>query len=167
MEEKLPSRKHVRLKPHNYNNPGSYFVTICTNRREQTLSVVGAIHESPAIKLKEYGVIVEDVIKHLPSHLNVNLDRYVIMPDHVHLLFVITRENAERAIRESPLRNRSIISNAVGYIKTCVSKKIHSNFANNDVIWQRSYYEHIIRDKNDYDEIVKYIHENPLKWQYK
>ena len=167
MEEKLPKRKYVRLKSHNYDVPGAYFITVCTQDREQTLSAVGAIHESPAITLKEYGAILEDVIRDIPEHFGVIVDKYVIMPDHVHFILVITRENAERAIRESPLRNRSIISNAVGYVKMMSSKRIHSKCNNHDVIWQRSYYEHIIRDKNDYEKIVEYIHNNPLKWQHK
>ena len=167
MEEKLPQRKNVRLKQHNYNVPGSYFITICTKDRRESLSeVVGAIHESPEIKLKPYGEIVSEIITNVPDKLNVVVDKYVIMPDHVHLILVITRDNAERAIRESPLRQRSIISNVVGYIKMNASKSIRLKYNCSDPIWQRSYYEHIIRDKDDYDEIVKYVQENPLKRLY-
>ena len=167
MENKLPQRKHVRLKQHNYNVTGSYFVTICTSDRKNTLcDIVGAIHESPDIKLKPYGKIIKGIIENLPDNLYVIVDRYVIMPNHVHLVFVITRENAERAIRESPLRYKSIISNAVSYIKMNATKQIHQAFDNTEKIWQRSFYEHIIRDKDDYDSIVKYITENPIKWFY-
>ena len=128
--------------------------------------MVGAIHESPEIKLKPYGEIVSEIIANVPDKLNVVVDKYVIMPDHIHLILVITRDNAERAIRESPLRQRSIISNVVGYIKMNASKSIRLKNNCSDPIWQRSYYEHIIRDKDDYAEIVKYIQENPLKRLY-
>ena len=167
MENNFHRRKHVRLKQHNYDLPGAYFVTICTHNRQRILSkIVGAIHESPTVELQPYGEIVKKVIDSLPNHLGVIVDKCVIMPDHIHCIFVITRETMERAIRESPLRQRSIISKAVGYIKMTATKNIHTDFGNQDTVWQRSYYEHIIRNKNDYDQIVGYMVQNPIKWFY-
>ena len=68
------------------------------------------------------------------------------------------------AIHESPLRSRSIISKAVGYIKMNASKRIHERFGPTDV-WQRGYYDHVIRNREDYEAIAKYIEENPLRWE--
>ena len=86
------------------------------------------------------------------------------MPNHVHLIVEII-PNDMRAIRESPLQSRSVISQIVGFIKANSSKEIHKINPDLDV-WQRGFYDHIIRDKHDYEEISKYIHENPLKWQF-
>ena len=68
------------------------------------------------------------------------------------------------AIRESPLRGRSIISKIVGYFKMNVSKEIHLRF-HQSIVWQRGYYDHVIRDLKDFEYISNYIYENPAKWQ--
>ena len=76
----------------------------------QILSTVGAIHESPEIQLTDYGRIIDETIRNIPERYNAIIDRYVIMPNHIHLIIIIT-DNEEsraicesRAIRESPLR---------------------------------------------------------------
>ena len=165
-EKELPRRKNNRLKYHDYNSPGAYFVTFCTHNRRAFLShIVGAIQESPESRLTKYGRILDNVINTMPPHIHVSIDRYVIMPNHVHMILVITDDEVLRAIRESPLRARSVLSNAIGYIKMNASKNIHKSYKNVR-IWQRGYHDHIIRDKKDYEKIVQYIYENPLIWQY-
>ncbi len=164
MEDKRPSRKPLRLSDYDYSTPGGYFITFCTHNRRNTLSrIVGAIHESPSCALTSYGKIVDRVIRTLPEHLGVTVDQYVIMPNHVHILLIIDQLPA-RAIRESPLRSRSVISKAVGYIKMTASKEIRSRF-DAEEIWQRGYHDHVIRNQADYDMIAKYIVENPLRWE--
>ena len=161
----LPDRKRLRLVDYDYSTVGAYFITFCTHNRVHTLSrIVGAIHESPALQLSGYGQIVERIIDTLPSHLPVAVDRYVIMPNHIHLILVITEENMQRAIRESPLRDRSIISKTVGSIKMNASKAIRARFGAKDV-WQRGYHDHIIRNAADYEAIATYIAENPARWE--
>ena len=167
MNEKLPKRKNIRLQHYDYSECGAYFITICTKEKQKILSnIVGAIHESPEInvKLTECGEFVEKYIQISKIRFNVEINQYVIMPNHVHLIIEIV-PNAVRAIRESPLRSRSTISQVVGFIKANSSKEIHKTDSNVDV-WQRGFYDHIIRDKCDYEEISKYIHENPLKWEF-
>lgn len=68
------------------------------------------------------------------------------------------------AIHESPLQSRSVVSKVVGYIKMNSSKEIHKHFGD-ITVWQRGFHDHIIRNKNDYDKIAKYISENPLRWE--
>ena len=165
MENKQPKRKPLRLTSYDYNTAGAYFITFCTHNRENRLShIVGAIHESPESRLTPWGRIVEEMIRDLPAHLNVTIDQYVIMPNHVHFIAIITEESELRAIRESPLQARSIISKVVGYIKMNASKAIHLEYG--DVpVWQRGYYDHVIRNEQDYGMIAKYIQENPLRWE--
>ncbi len=84
----------------------------------------------------------------------------MIMPNHIHILISI---GDERAIRESPLRGYSVISNIVGYLKMNSSKEIHK-LKPDMKIWQRSYYDHITRDTADYNEKRQYILTNPARW---
>ena len=87
------------------------------------------------------------------------------MPNHIHLVIMITDSDELRAIRESPLRGRSVISKIIGYIKMNASKEIHNRYGN-EIVWQRGFHDHIIRNRNDYEKISKYIYENPIIWQY-
>ena len=105
-EKELPKRKRLRLKNFDYSAPGAYFVTVCTHNRNCTLShIVGAIHESPEIQLTEYGKIVDRLINTISRQSLATIDRYVIMPNHIHLVIIITDSDELRAIRESPLRH--------------------------------------------------------------
>jgi putative transposase len=134
---------------------------------------VGAIHESPAaqrksvdsvycVVLNEYGVILKSVIEQLPvKYPELKIDSYVIMPNHIHMIIDI---HWKRAIRESPLQSRSLISKSMGYLKMNVSKRINTLNGRNIAIWQRSFYDHIIRSKQEYKKIWQYIEDNPTKW---
>ena len=70
----------------------------------------------------------------------------------------------KRAIRESPLRGMSVVSKVIGYIKMNSSKKIHNQYGEARV-WQRGFYDHVIRNQHDYEEISNYIYLNPTRWQ--
>ena len=162
----LPKRKRNRLENWDYSSNGAYFITICTHNREMILGDdVGAIHESPApgIELTRIGRIVGDAAETLPQRFpELRLEKYVVMPNHVHLLLLIDRD--PRAIHESPLRSgRSLISQAVGYFKMNSSKKAHQ-FEPGLKLWQRSFHDHIIRNSEDFLRIWEYIDTNPIKW---
>ena len=86
------------------------------------------------------------------------------MPNHVHLIAVITEEDSRRAILESPLRSRSILSNLIGYIKMNASRAIRQIYGDVSV-WQRGYYDHAIRNREDYVALAEYIQTNPLRWK--
>lgn len=163
----LPKRKRNRLENWDYSTNGAYFVTICTYNRETILGRdVGAIHESPAtgIALTQIGKIVSDTAETLPQRFpEIKLEKYVVMPNHVHLLLLIDRD--PRAIRESPLQSgRSLISKVVGYFKMNSSKKAHK-IEPGLMLWQRSFHDHIIRNDVDYLRIWEYIDTNPIKWR--
>ncbi len=162
----LPKRKPLRLREFDYSTVGAYFITICTqNRRCMLPHIVGAIHESPEAQLPEYGKIVDKVINDVPGRFGVMVQEYVIMPNHIHLIIIITDDADLRAIHESPLHGRSIISKIVGYIKMNASKAVHDR-DDSVAVWQRGYYDHVIRNRADYEQHLKYIYENPLRWYY-
>ena len=164
MENNRPQRKTTRLEKFDYNSSGAYFITFCTFEKRMMLShIVGAIHESPKTCLSERGKIVADVIEHLPERLHVKVADYVIMPNHVHMMLIVPNE-PKRAIHESPLHRRSVVSKVVGYIKMNASKTIRKTYGD-ETVWQRNYYDHIVRGEEDYQKIMKYIAENPSAWE--
>ncbi|MBR2976872.1 MAG: hypothetical protein IKC50_01180 [Oscillospiraceae bacterium] len=159
----LPKRKPTRLAGYDYSEDGAYFITICTHNRKRLFSeIVGAIHESPENKLTPYGKLAKQIIERLPDRYHVSIPKYVIMPNHIHLIIEFYGHNEKRAIRESPLHHRSVIDKLVGFLKMNLSKQIHSTYP--DKLWQRSYHDHIIRGEKDYRKIWEYIDTNPQRW---
>lgn len=148
----LTTRKQNRLENFDYNQNGAYFITICVKDRKKILcDIVGANIVRP--QLTQYGEIVNKAIKNIPSHYNsITIDKYVIMPDHVHLLLRIHSTNDGRTMF-APTLDR-VIKQTKGYITKQIGFPI----------FQRSYYDHIIRNQKDYNEIWEYIENNPKKW---
>ena len=102
--------------------------------------------------------MVDEAIQAIPKHYpQIQLLQYVIMPNHIHMILFIPYDSGRMI--SSPTGKTSVIT-AVGQMKRQVSKKI------GHPIWQRSFHDHIIRDKNDYEKISKYIYENPTYWLY-
>ncbi len=158
------TRKPNRLKNYDYSQNGAYFVTICTQKRAEILwdnsgGNVGAVIGRPEItKLNQNGLIIQNAIEQISLHYKgVNVDNYVIMPNHVHMIIMVCRDCE---IRENgrPM-TAPTISNIVNQFKGYCSKKI--GFP----IWQRSFHDHIIRSEEEYLQIWKYIDENPIKWK--
>ena len=166
-DKQFPQRKQLRLKNFDYSTPGAYFVTICTHNRKCILSrIVREIGESTEIQLTEYGKIVDRLINTVPLPYRVTIDRYVIMPNHIHLIIMVGDRGETRAIPKSPLQiRRSVISKIIGYIKMNASKEIHNTYGKIPV-WQRGYHDHIIRNRDEYKKISRYIYENPIIWKY-
>ncbi len=162
----LLQRKNIRLENYDYSQAGYYFVTICTNDRINLFGqIVGSIHESTEMmqmQLNLNGIVVKSVIENLSTRfINIDIDIYIIMPNHIHMNVVITNE---KAIHESPLPKRSLLSKVLGYLKMNSSKQIH--LTNNGLkVWQRGYYDHVIRNEQELQEIREYIFHNPTKWQ--
>ena len=157
MENELPKRKPNRLENFDYGAGYSYFITICTqNRTHYFWNTVGASIARPQdVQLSSFGKIVDEAINNISKVYScVSVDYYVVMPNHVHLLLTIfdTDENGRPMV--APTLSR-IVSQMKGY----ASKKIGKP------IWQKLFHDHIIRNKKDYDEISKYIYENPINWE--
>ena len=151
----LPKRKPTRLKGYDYSTPGAYFITICVKDRKQLLSkIVGDdAYIVPQNNLSKYGMVCDKYINNINiKYENVLVDKYVIMPNHIHLIVFLN--GTMRA--SSPTKN---ITTIIRSFKTMVTKEIGYS------IWQRSYHDHIIRGEKDYQKIWEYIDTNVLRWK--
>ena len=157
-EKKLYNRKDPRLKGYDYSTTGAYFLTICTQHRKNILSTIVG-EGSPLPQLSRYGKIADKWINKIPEkYQEISLDNYVIMPNHIHILLSIIKEDG----RGNP---SPTVYAAIGWLKYHITKEI--NQARGIVgqkIFQRSFFDHIVRNRNDYNEIYKYIFENPMRW---
>ena len=154
----LPKRKEIRIKDYDYSSPGAYLITICTANREEIFwNGVGAdIIRPQNVPLSTVGKIVEQGILQLAQHYeNVAVDKYCVMPDHVHFILRIESDIGGLII------SAPTVSTVVGSMKRWVSRQIGRP------IWQKSFYDHGIRNQQDYDEIWQYIENNPLKYALK
>lgn len=154
----LPIRKQNRACDFDYSQNGAYFVTICTFDRKMILSqIVGDGFPVP----NAIGIIAEEMIRQIPNkYPNVRVDKYVIMPDHIHILLMI--DSGNEAANHYPT-----LGNIIEWYKYQVTKQANQlSGIPGERIFQRSYYDHIIRNRNDYLEIWQYIDDNPRKWLY-
>lgn len=161
-EKKLPQRKPTRLKNFDYSKNGIYFITICTEKRKNILSSIYVVGEgSPLPQLSPFGKIVEAWIQKLPNkYPEISVDRYVIMPNHIHLLLSVDKDNG----RGDP---SPTVDAAMGWLKYQATKEINAiRDKAGSRVFQRSFFDHIIRNYDDYYGIQKYIYENPKRWYY-
>ena len=151
----LPTRKQNRLTEYDYSSPKSYFIKICADKRKNLFwTDVGEIIDRPNnVPLSNLGTIVQRSIEDIPKHYPViSVDHYVIMPNHVHLLLQIHSDSNGRSMIAPT------ISTVIRLMKGTVSKQ--AGFA----VWQKGFYDHVIRNDNDYRDIWNYIEGNPGKW---
>jgi len=151
----------ARLKEWDYSSPWWYYITVNSkNHSEWFGSIVNG-----EMRLNEFGIIANKCWLESPLHFtNVELDNYVIMPNHIHGIIIINQIVETR--HASSLRNKSItLSNIVGSFKSAVSKQAHENGLNN-FSWQARFYDRIIRNEKELFNIRRYISQNPLKWEY-
>ena len=171
-------RKQIRLKNYDYSKSGLYFVTICTQNRECLFGnivdhpiVVGRdrpiisigrdrpVTDGPPVSmiLNQYGKIIKNVWESLPKHHPVELDAFQIMPNHVHFIL--------RIISGASRRAPTTLGFIVGMFKTeCTAQINKLQNTPGQKIFQRNYYEHIIRNEIELNKIREYIKNNPLFW---
>ena len=157
----LPKRKPTRLKGYDYSQSGAYFVTICTKDRKNLLSVitVGQGLAPAENHLTQYGDIAKEqliALEHRYKHIKI--DKYVIMPNHIHILISIY-ENAAGA---SPCPT---ISDVICAYKSLTTRLCIKTGLKDKHLFQFSFHDHIIRDKEDYNKIWEYIDTNVMKWE--
>ena len=174
MENKFPKRKQLRLEKYDYSSKGAYFVTICTKDRQPILSEItkniyissavgdGAL-DVPQVSLTPIGIIVEKYLISSERIPGVRIDKYVIMPNHIHVIVFLNPDKyrtPELGTSRAPSPTNGMLPHVVSTFKRFCNKEIGQN------IFQRAYIEHVIRDMDDYETRVKYIHENPMRWYY-
>ena len=157
-------RDSIRLPWWDYSRPGWYFVTVCTNKRQCVLGeiVEGSMALSPA------GLIVEEEWWRATTvRQHVELDEFVIMPNHLHGILVINGDQGKTSHRDvstwSRLRPHSLGA-IIGQFKSVCTKRIRGQ-GFPQFGWQRRFYEHIIRDERSLGNIRQYIVDNPAKWE--
>ncbi len=157
MNKALPKRKKLRLEGYDYSSEGCYFVTICIKEHRNLLStIVGGddLGAPKEIKLKPYGKIVEKYILSIETaYKEIDVINYIIMPNHIHLLLLINTYGLPRS-------SAPTIPSVIGALKRFVNQECKQNF------WQRSFNDHIIRNKSDFENHWNYIEYNALK-EYK
>ncbi len=161
----LPQRKPNRIPQYDYSQNGAYFITLCTQGRKRILSQinVGAgVHDCPLIQLLPHGEIANKYIRQLGDFYgHISVDQYVIMPDHIHILLSVQNGQSRTPVPTGSNKTdnkNSVVSQFVSTFKRFCNKEYGEN------IWQSRYYDHVIRNQRDYDEIWQYIENNPRKW---
>ena len=176
----LPHRKTLRLPDFDYSQPGAYFVTIVTRDRK---TLFGKIVDGNVV-LNNVGSMVEEVIKQIPEHYpGINVEVSVIMPNHVHILFnffdvlacpcVFQSDEIENGQPRGvdPTRKQLSLPEIVHRIKSLTTHRYMTGVRDmgwsrfESRLWQRSYYEHVIRNERDYKAIYEYIITNPMNWE--
>ena len=161
----LPERKPTRLKGYDYGTPGAYFITICTNRK---LHLFGEINNEKMC-LSDLGKIVNKEIMNIePRYENIRIDKYVIMPNHIHMIIVILEAKVINCGTDKSVPYKKYdIPNVVGKFKAGVTRIARNEFMHSvkTPIWQSSCHDHIIRGEKDYRKIWEYIDTNVIRWE--
>lgn len=161
MQSDFPRRKDIRLKHYDYSQTGYYFVTICTEEKKHLLcdiveSVGVGFHADPKIRLTSIGEAIEESLNKLSEIFNgIQIDEYIIMPNHIHFIVILEGGNGNPPLQDVVGRMKSFTTNQYNKLKG--TKYL--------TLWQRNYYEHVIRNNKELLEIREYIVNNPVKWK--
>ena len=148
-----PRRKNLRLAQYDYSDKGTYFLTVCTKNRRCILASVGRDDLGAPMEMTAYGRIVEEYVCAIPTaYPDVVLEKYAIMPNHIHLLISLADGAAG-----SP-RPTQRIPRIVSALKRL------TNSSTGEKLWQVSYYDHVVRNDEDFRRIWEYIDTNPVRW---
>lgn len=158
MSETYP-RRQSRLRGRDYSKPGGYFVTLCTfNQADIFGEVAGGL-----VRLNEIGQIVADTWRWLPSRYPyVTLDEWCVMPNHLHGIVRLTTTDAMRGTAGSPEIRVKPVGRLVGAFKTSSTNRVNRMRGTpGAVIWQRNFWDRVIRDEDELSRIRDYIRRNP------
>jgi len=163
-----PKRKLNRLREYDYTQNGFYFITICIKNKDKFFGeITGA-----KMELSEMGKIAQKYWKEIPDHFpDAYLDEFIIMPNHIHGIIIIKNSSASDNVRNNNYCSvqwqtkwsRSVSSVIRGF-KIGVTKWCRNNYFS-QFAWQKSYYDHIIRNEESLQKIREYIINNPSQWE--
>ncbi len=162
-DPKKHNRRSIRLKGYDYTQPGGYFITMVTFQRE---CLFGDISDGK-MKLSTWGHMADECWRAIPDHFpHVDLGTYVIMPNHVHGIIIIHGRDTKFRVPTIEQFGKPVpgsIPTIIRTYKAAVTRHIGREFDASH-LWQRNYFEHVIRHDNDYQRIHDYILNNPAKW---
>jgi REP element-mobilizing transposase RayT len=160
-DPQIHHRRSIRLQGYDYSQAGLYFITICCQNRE---CLLGEMVNGEMI-CNDAGEMVQTAWNDLSNHYgHIKLDTFIIMPNHIHGIIALT--NVRAGFKPAPTGKRHGLSEIVRALKTFSAR--HTNETRNTPgtkLWQRNYWEHIIRNENEYRRISEYITHNPTKWE--
>ena len=168
MQQDEPRRRSVRLRGYDYSTPGAYFITVCTQNR---LPLFGEVANG-RMEANRLGSVIEDCWAKLPDHYdNVALDAFILMPNHVHGVIIIedgptcVGAGLKPALPAAVSVRRHGVPEIVRAFKTFSARKINEMRASTGTpVWQRGFYDHVIRDDGELDRVRTYVMDNPRKW---
>jgi len=188
--DKLPRRKNIRLQNYDYSQAGYYFITICTQDKQR---LFGEIADGK-LSLNVGGEMIKKWIYRLESKFpQILIDKYIVMPNHVHCIMankgmdwsVYSQDNGLENVGADPCvcpQNNNLkykkgeyinlsLSQIIQWFKTMTTNEYIQGVKNgvypvfNKRIWQRNYYDRVIRNEQEYKKIYEYIETNPLQWE--
>ncbi|MEO8402334.1 MAG: transposase [Gammaproteobacteria bacterium] len=155
----VDGRQSLRLRNYNYSLPGYYFITICTQNKTCLFGTI----TNDKIQLNESGVMIAKWWREVSKKFSVvQLEDFVIMPNHIHGILVIREENT---------LIKTVLQTIIQWFKTMTTNEYIQNVKQSGWkrfskrMWQRNYYEHIIRNEKSLEEIREYIIYNPYNWK--
>lgn len=162
----IHNRKSIRLKGYDYSQAGLYFITICCANKQQRFGSIVA----EKMELSEFGKIAHNQWTQLPDRFNnCELHEFVVMPNHIHGIIQIVRAGLAPAPCEDPAPTNPSIADIIGAYKSIVSAECLNIFKSRDEVmgklWQRDYFEQIIKDDRALINITEYIRNNPSRWK--
>jgi len=156
------TRRSIRLKEFDYSQPGGYFVTIVTHHRRCLFGeVVDGI-----VQLSEAGRIVNEMWRGLSERFaNASADLFVVMPNHVHGIVTVGAQLiGPDGGGEGAMNRAATLGQMIRAVKAASTHRIRQS-TDLEIVWQRNYYEHVIRDEESLNRIRQYILDNPIRWE--
>lgn len=165
-------RKPNRLRDYDYSQDGYYFVTICTQHRREWFGKA----RNGKIDLNIFGEIAGDLWAEIPKHFQyIGIDEFAVMPNHVHGILIVGQDLVGNAYMRSYRGNafmhslqdktKMLLPKVIQQYKSSVTRKINSLRKGLHFEWQKSFYDHVVRDEKSLEYIREYIQNNPLKWE--
>jgi len=160
-------RRSVRLAGYDYAQSGAYFVTICSHQRRE---VFGRVREEIAYQ-NEYGQIVGECWMEIPQHFpHVELDEWIVMPNHLHGILLITTDALAKGVRpQYGASKRGSLATIINRFKGAVTRRVTALRQEQDrapvIVWQKGFHDRVIRDARELEIKRRYIIENPQRWE--